>query len=196
MIGMARSRRGFVALMAIPMLAGAVAPAFAGTKIQMNVVPSSATSPPTNPTLTSKGKFQVDDKAKMQVGLKGVTDGAGLPVTTSTSYKDTATLDGTQYVAVVRGTFTALGVTFESALPVELKKGSGTGKVSLASLFSAIPAGVGRSVEVNGVEIWGPLGASNVAACTAVVTAGFSVVPNDPACRGGTKIGVGGMNIP
>ena len=101
--------------------------------------------------------------------------------------------DGT---AVFRATFTALGLGIEGAVPVELKKGNGTGKFSQAALFSLIPAGLGRSVELNGVEIWGPLGAGNVAACTAVVTAGYSVVANDPSCRGGTKIGVAGISIP
>lgn len=73
----------FAALAAVPMLAGLVAPAVAGTKFQTNIVPSSAVSPPTNPTLSTAGKVQLDDKGKIQVGVKGVTDGAGSPVTTS-----------------------------------------------------------------------------------------------------------------
>jgi len=190
--------KSLIALASLAVIGAVVAPALAGTKVQENIVPSSATSPPGNPTLSTAGKFQMDDKGKVQVTLKGVTDGAGAPVTSSGSYasKTMPVLDGTQYVAVFRATFTALGLGIEGAVPVELKKGNGTGKFSQAALFSLIPAGLGRSVELNGVEIWGPLGAGNVAACTAVVTAGYSVVANDPSCRGGTKIGVAGISIP
>lgn len=104
--------------------------------------------------------------------------------------------DGTTYVAVIRGTFTALGVGFELPVPIDLKKGNGTTKLNGSASFSMIPPGIGRSAEINGVEVWGPLGAANVAACNAVLASVVSLVPNDPSCRGGTKIGVAGVNFP
>jgi hypothetical protein len=199
---MEKSGRLLAAFAAIPMLAGMVGPAFAGTKFQTNIVPSSAVSPPTNPTLSTKGKIQFDDKGKILLTVKGVTDGAGDPVTTSTAIKDslkatgTPVADDTTYVAVVRGTFTALGIQFEMPVPFDLKKGNGTTKLAEGAQFSQIPGGIGRSVEINGVEVWGPLGAGNVAACNSVLANVVTLVTNDPSCRGGTKIGVAGINFP
>jgi len=169
--------------------------ALAGTKYQANIVPASATNPPTNPTLSSKGKAALDDKGNVKVGIKGVTDGAGAPANSSTSLKDTNTLDGTEYFYIAKGTFTSLGVTFEVPVPMDVKKGSGAAKVSLASQFALIPAGAGRGVEITGGEVWGPLGAANLASCQAEVTAGV-VVAGSSTCRGGTKIGVAGLLVP
>jgi hypothetical protein len=44
-----------------------------------------------------------------------------------------ASLDDNEYVAVVHGTFVALNVAFHFNMPVELKKGNGSGKFSAAS---------------------------------------------------------------
>ena len=58
----------------------------------------------------------------------------------------------------------------------------------------AAPKGVG--CEITDAEVWGPLAAGEAAACQARVTAGYSIGRLSSACRGGTKVGVAGINIP
>jgi len=183
-------------VLTIGVLMTSAAVALAGTKYQANLVPASATNPPPNPTMTSKGKVKLDDKASLKVGLKGVTDGGGVLVTSSTSLKDTGDLDGTEYIVILKATFTALGTPIEAPIPVALKNGNGSGSASLGALIGLIPAGTGRSIEVTGGEVWGPLGAGTLAACQADVDTGYSLTPGSPNCRGGSKIGVAGINIP
>jgi hypothetical protein len=170
--------------------------AMAGTKYQANIVPSSATNPPTNPTLSSKGKASLKDDGSIKVGVKGVTDAGGLPAESSTSLKDTGLLDGSEYIYIAKGRFVSLAVNFEAYVPMAVKKGSGKGSVNLAAQFGAIPTGVGRGVEITGGEVWGPLGTATLAACQADVTAGVSIVLPDNNCRGGTQIGVAGIAVP
>ncbi|MBX3027962.1 hypothetical protein KF840_23965 [bacterium] len=179
--------------MTVAAVAVTASAAMAGTKYQSNVVNASTTHPPGNPTVAS-GKVSVQDNGNIKVGVKGVTDGGGAPVDSSTSYKDTATLDGSEYIYIVKLNYTALGVDVEIPVVLTMKKGGGKGAVSLGGLTSNIPMGVGRSLEVTGGELWGPLGAGNVPACTADVTAGFAILSS--ACKGGTRVGVAGIAVP
>ena len=193
-----------VVYLSLAVLAASTPLALAGTKYQANVVPASASNPPANPTLTTKGKIQVSDSAKMQASIKGVTDGAGAPANSSTAYVTTLkthvapVLDGTEYIAILKGNFAALNISFELPIPIDVKNGNGGTTLALPALTSLIPPGTGRSIEITGAEIWGPLGAANAASCVAIVgaTPPVGYVLNDPACRGGTKIGVAGVNLP
>jgi hypothetical protein len=179
-------------LTVVGIVAVSASAALAGTKYQATIVTSSGVAPAVPPTL-SAGKVSVKDTGDIKVGVKGVDDGTG-PVTTSTSFKDTATLDGTEYVAIVKFNFTALNADVEVAVPMDVKKGTGKGAVSLGGLTSLIPAGVGRSLEVTGGEVWGPLGAANVTACTAELTTGYALGAS--TCKQGVRIGVAGINVP
>ncbi len=183
------------------------APALAGTKYAANIVPSSPANPPPNPTLSSKGSIKLDDKGKLSVSLSGVTDAGGALVDTSGVYNDSLlpTVDATTYIAIVR--LKMPGVTalvpaiddVELPVPVDLKKGKGKTKLDagpLLDLLDILPT-LGRTAEVAGVEVWGPLGAT-AAACQAVVgnSPPVSLVTPDAACRGGSQIGMSGIAIP
>lgn len=180
-------------MMAMATLVVAPSGVLAGTKYQANLVPASAVHPPANPKMDS-GKLALKDSGDIKVKVKGVTDGAGVPVTGSTQFKDTGTVDGSEYVVILKATFTALGVAVESPLAMSMKNGGGKGAVSLGAFTSLIPAGTGRSVEVTGGEVWGPLGVANVAACQAEINTGYTLASS--ACKGGTKVGVAGVNFP
>jgi len=191
--------KSIVAFSAAFLLVAASA-ALAGTKYQANLVTASKTSPATNPTIANTGKLSVKDTGDVKAGIKGVTDGAGALVTTSQSYKDSGTLDGEQYIVILKLRMTALSdpnapTDAETVIPVDLKKGNGSTKMSLSGLMGLLPSGIGRSMEIIGGEVWGPLGAANVTACSAVLTTGFAMA-GDPSCRGGTMVGVAGINIP
>ncbi len=187
-----------VLTMAVAALAVSASAALAGTKYQANVVPSSTTNPPSNPTLSAKGKVSLKDSGDIKVGIKGVTDGTGAPAESTTAYKDSGytTLDGSEYIYIAKGTFVSLGVSFEAYVPIPVKKGNGKGSLNLSSQFGLIPAGVGRGVEITGGEVWGPIGTANLAACQADVTAGAVVVLPDNNCRQGDQIGVAGIVVP
>jgi hypothetical protein len=179
--------------MAMAGLAMSAATALAGTKYQANLVNASATDPPTNPTMAS-GKLSLKDTGDIKAKVKGVTDGGGALVTGSTSFKDTGTLDGSEYVAILKMNFIALGVVVEVPVAMSMKNGGGKGAVALGSLVSMIPPGTGRSLEVTGGEVWGPLGGANVAACQAELATGFALLSS--LCKGGTKVGVAGVDVP
>jgi hypothetical protein len=181
--------------MAMAILAVSASTALAGTKYQANLVPSSASSPPTNPTMEA-GKLSLKDTADIKAKAKGITDAGGNEVTGSTSFADTATLDGSEYVVILKAQFTALAIDIEAPIAMSVKNGGGKGAVSLAGLLGLLPPGVGRSIEVTGAEVWGPLGPANVAACQAEVAVGYVIGALSSTCRGGTRIGVGGINIP
>lgn len=172
--------------------------AMAGTKYQANVVPASATNPPSNPTISAKGKVSLKDDGSIKIGVKGATDAGGVPAESTTAFKDSGntTLDGSEYIYIVKGTFVSLGVNFEAYVPVPMKKGSGKGSLNLSSQFGLIPPMAGRGVEITGGELWGPVGLTGLAACQADVTAGVAVVLPDNDCRQGTKMGVAGILIP
>lgn len=172
--------------MATAMLAVSASAVLAGTKYQANLVPATVT----NPTMAS-GKVQLKDTADIKAKIKGVTDGAGDPVT---GVDDDTVIDGTEYVVILKATFTALNITIEAPIVMDLKNGGGKGAVSLGGLIGLIPPGVTRAVEVVGGEVWGPVGPANAAACQADVTAGYAAPPS--ACKQGTKIGVAGIYVP
>jgi hypothetical protein len=189
-----------IALISMTVIAATATTAPAGTKYAANLVPSAVVDPPPNPTLSTKSSVKLSDKGAIQVALAGVTDGAGTLVTTSTSYNDTGTLDGTEYFVVIKLSVTAVAGLFpEIDLPVavDLKAGKGKAKLSASSLFALIPPGQARTVEIIGSEVWGPLGAGGVAACQAILDGPIPVTfPPDMSCRGGTQIGISGLYIP
>lgn len=185
-------------------VAVAASPALAGTKYAANLVSNSPTYPPPNPTLSSKSSIKLSDKGAIQVGLAGVTDGGGVLVTSTSGWPDSGTLDGTEYTVIIK--IVIPGITgiierVEVPVPVVLNKGKGKVKLSAAPLFALIPGGIGRTLEIIGTEVWGPLGA-NAAACEAVVEQAIPaslippMSPPDPSCRGGSQIGMSGLDIP
>ena len=186
-------------------VAVSAAPALAGTKYAANLVSNSATDPIVPPTLSSKSSVKLDDKGGISVALAGVVDGGNVLQTSSTSYNSTGTLDGTEYIVIIKMVIPGIAGLFdrvELPVPVDVKAGKGKTKLSASALFGFIPMGIGRQLEIVGSEVWGPLGAGNVATCQAVVDAGIpvSLVPvgdPDPTdCRGGTKFGMSGLAIP
>lgn len=181
------------------------APALAGTKYAVNIVTNDPVHPPSNPTLSPKSAIKLDDKGKLSVSLSGVTDGAGVLVDTSGVYNDSVlpTVDATTYIVLLR--LVLPGVTnvvpiiddVELPVPVDLKKGKGKTKLDAGPLLGLILPGIGRTLEVIGVEVWGPLG-GQAAACQAVVGGSppASLTTPDAACRGGSQIGMSGLAIP
>src|SRR5262245_16174862 len=124
-------------------IAASASLALAGTKYQANIVTASAASPATNPTLLP-GKLSLQDTGKVQGALKGVTDSGGLKVTSiqppvyinSVKAKLPPALDGSEYVVILKATFTALGLAFELPIPVDLKNGNGVTNLALSSLVT------------------------------------------------------------
>lgn len=185
-------------------VAVSAAPALAGTKYATNLVTNSPVDPVLPPTLSSKSSVKLDDKGSIAVSLAGVVDGANALVTTSTAYNDTFLLDGTEYVVIIKMVIPGIAGLFERVelpIPMDIKAGKGKMKRSAASLFNLIPAGIGRSLEIVGTEVWGPLGA-NAAACQAVLGQPIPVSlvavgdPDPTACRGGVHFGMSGLAIP
>lgn len=77
----------FMALVSLGVFMMSASAALAGTKVQMNLVPSSTANPPTNPTMSrTKGKFLLTDSGSLQVSLSGVTHPDGTLVTTGTVF--------------------------------------------------------------------------------------------------------------
>lgn len=215
-----------IALIAMAVAVSA-APALAGTKYAANLVPSDVVDPPIPPTLSSKSSLKLSDKGAVQVGLAGVVEAgpsfcagggndsasctnntecpggactpSGVPVTSSTAYNDTGTLDGTEYVAIIKLSVTAVAGLFpviELPIPLDLKGGKGKAKFSAASLFGLISPPNARTVEIVGTEVWGPLGAG-AGACQAIIDQSIPVIfPPDMSCRSGNKIGISGLQIP
>jgi hypothetical protein len=178
--------------------------ASAGTKYATNLVSNSPVDPPPNPTLAAKSQLKLSDKGAIQIGLAGVTDNMGALVTTSTSYNDTKdtspVLDSTEYVVIIKIVIPAISgfiPVVEVPVPVDLKNGKGKTKLNAASLFGLIGPGVGRSLEIIGAEVWGPLG-GQAGSCQAIVANSLpaSLTSPDPACRGGSQIGMSGLAIP
>jgi hypothetical protein len=194
-----------IALIAIAVVAASASSAPAGTKYATNLVPNSAVDPPANPTLSPKGQMKLSDKGAVSIQLAGVTDGAGLLVTTSTSYNDTKdttpVLDGTEYVAIIKLVLPAISgfiPIVEVPVPVDLKAGKGKTKLNAGPLFALLPPGSGRTAEIIGTEVWGPLTVAKAAACTALVGSALpaSLTSPDPTCRGTQQIGMSGLAIP
>ena len=121
----------------------------------------------------------------------------------STLYNDTKDispeLDGSEYIVILKIVIPFIAGTIpvvEVPIPVDLAKGKGKTKLNASALFGLIPQGAGRTLEIIGAEVWGPLGASNAANCQATVVNGFFPGSPDPSCRGGNQIGMSGIAIP
>lgn len=134
----------------------------------------------------------------------GTCGPVGVPVTSTSTYNNTGTLDGSEYVVIIKLVIPGISGLIERVevpVPVVLGKGKGKTKFNASPLFILIPDGVGRTLEIVGSEVWGPLGA-NTASCQAVVDsaipAGFVIPmgPPDPSCRGGSQVGMSGLAIP
>jgi hypothetical protein len=191
-----------IALIAMAVVAASATAAPAGTKYATNLVPSDAfVDPPANPTLSPKSSVKLSDKGAVQVGLAGVTDGAGLPVTTSTSFNDTSVLDGSEYIVIIKLSVTAIKgfiPLVEVPVAVDLTAGKGKAKMSVSALLGSLPPGTPRTVEIVGSEVWGPLGAGTPTTdCQAIFSNSLPVgLPLGAVCRGGTQIGISGISIP
>jgi hypothetical protein len=189
--------------------------ALAGTKFGTNLVPASNIHPPSNPTLSVKSQLKISDKGIIQIGLAGVTDGGGALAGTSTVYNESVKaggppdLDGSEYIVIVKLVIPSLSALIppppangeiEVPVPVNLSGGKGKNKFSVANLLVLLPAGFGRSAEIVGAEVWGPLGPANLMDCEAIVSnalpVNFGEDPPVTACRGGTKLGISGLSIP
>jgi hypothetical protein len=131
---------------------------------------------------------------------------AGL-ATSSTLYNDSVksggnpSLDGTEFIVIIRLYLPDIAGLFayvEVPIPVDVKAGKGKTKLNAQPLFALIPAGAGRTVEIQGTQIWGPLGASNASACQSTIDSSLPVIfPGDTTtCRGGTNFGMSGLFIP
>jgi hypothetical protein len=195
----------------VALMAAAASPALAGTKFATNLVPESDLHPPPNPTLSAKSQIKMADKGTLTIALAGVTTAAGELANTSTTYNDAVgsgappALDGTEYIAIVKAYMPGvefLAPVIEVPVPVNLKKGKGKTTLVLGNLFGLLGTS-GRSFEVRGVEVWGPLGAAAAGDCQAIVAAPIPVgIPNglNPGvCRdadGGVRIGISGLSIP
>src|SRR6516164_6522253 len=126
-----------VSLVSAAALTLSAAVAFAGTKYQGNIVPTSS-SPP---TLSNSSQFQIKGTGAALVKVKKLTDTAG-PVTT------TGTGPDTNYIAVLHGS--AAGVAFQMSIVVSAKKGNGVVKPNFGPLVSL--AGTGASVAITGFD--------------------------------------------
>lgn len=202
-----------ICMLSTAALVASVSPVMAGTKAMMNLVPWADTDPPANPKVGTKSFFKLLDKGKLLGKLKDVTDAGGALVTTSTTFKDSLkagnpTLDGQEYIIIVKvhalgymDVAGNVGIDAEIVIPVDLVSGTGITSLDMAGLFGLI-TGQPQQIGVLGAEVWGPLGAGNVANCQVIVSGGnpplpaYITTPNDPSCRGGTQIGQGGLQVP
>ncbi len=194
-----------IAFVALAVVAAAAPSAQAGTKYAANLVSNSISDPPPPPTLSPKSALKLDDKGGISVKLSGVVDGGGVPVDTSTTYNDTKktnpALDGSEYIVIIKLVLPAIAGLIpivEVPVPVNLKGGKGGNKLSASDLFALLPGGAGRTLEIIGTEVWGPLTAAKAPGCTAIVGSALpaSLSSPDPACRGTGQIGMSGLAIP
>ncbi len=197
-----------VALISMAVVAAATSPALAGTKYAANLVSNSVVDPPPNPTLSPKSSMKLSDKGSIAIALAGVTDGSGALVTTSTVYADSVklkqppALDGSEYIVIITLFIPAVAEAapvIEVPIPVDLKGGKGKTKLSVAGLLGLIGPGIGRSIEIRGAEVWGPLGTTGgePGNCLAVLQGPAPVgLPLGATCRGGTQFGISGLSVP
>lgn len=194
-----------LALIAMAAVVASATAAPAGTKYATNLVSNDPFDPPTPPTLSAKSALKLDDKGGISVKLAGIVDGTNTPVTTTTLYNETKKtspqVDGSEYFVIIKLVLPAISgliPVVEVPVPVDLKAGKGGTKLSAKDLFALIPPGSGRTVEIIGSEVWGPLGAAKAPGCTALISSSLpaSTTSPDPTCRGGTQIGMSGLAIP
>jgi hypothetical protein len=155
--------------------------------------------------LSSKSQIKLSDKGAVSIALAGVTDGAGALVTTSQAYNASVqnpqlTLDGSEYIVIIKLHIPAIDSfpVIEVPVPVDLTGGKGKTKLNLAGVLGLLGPGLGRGLEVTGAEVWGPLGAPAASACLVIVgnSPHATLIAGDPACRGGTQIGIAGLSLP
>lgn len=180
-------------------VAVSAAPALAGTKYATNLVSSSNVFPAANPTLSPKSQIKLSDKGTIQIGLAGVTDGTGAPYTSTSTFADTGTLDGTEHIVMIKLYLPAVAMLLpeiDVPVPVVVSGGKGKAKLSVGPLLSQLGATSGRSVEVTGSEVW-VLNGVNVAACQAIIDNSIPITsPPDTSCRDGVQLGISGLFIP
>ena len=190
---MSFTRRALLAAAIAGVLTGSSsAGAKAGTKYVGNLVPTGGTAP----TLSSKSKFVLKGNGQFKAVLRGVTASTGLVTS-----ERTGTLDGDEYVALLSGTFVALSQPFQFNLVTDLKNGNGVAKIDASRLFVLVPTLIKpRSVRITGMEVYGPLGAENAAACQAKLAsdAPFILSGGTNPCVDETQlpIAVGGIEVP
>ena len=144
-------------------------------------------------TVALTSKLQIDGALKVRVGLKGVTDAAGVPVTTD------GTL-GSPDDHIVKICFTAfIPGRNETCVYLHAELTGGKGKLD----FLAAPLGAlfapGAAVELTGTELLAP--PTDPARCpgnndTSNVQVFFGNqvgLPTKPGCEDGGTIGVGGV---
>jgi hypothetical protein len=196
-----------MALIAMAVVAAATSPALAGTKYAANLVSSDAFNPPSNPTLSPKSSIKLSDKGSVAIALAGVTDAGGALVTTSTVYAASIkadptapNLDGSEYIVIIKLFLPSIGYVIplvEVPVPVDLNGGKGKTKLSVAGLLGLMDSAAGRSIEIRGAEVWGPLGLGAPACLTVVGAAIPAGLPLPPTvCRDGTQFGISGVSIP
>ncbi len=193
-----------IALSALALLVMSTGAAVAGTKWQTNIVPESDT----DPTLYEKSKISFSDKGKVKATIQGITDNAGMIVTTDTSIKN-HTITGDEYFVILEGFFPGVSnIAFQFNLPFEVKEGKGRAKFDATGLFGLIPGGAHRASAMTSVKVVGPLGVANIDDCQTNLLAGGLAVGNNGGfvvdlgggfvnpCDFGDLIGVGGVLIP
>jgi len=186
-----------LAVTAIAVVALAASAAWAGTKFQTNLVPGytfsigpcSAGTCTINNTkvcatnadcietpMSEKSKMQIKDTGSFQAKLQGIEDDLGDLITGDGSFdpkKGSCTLTGDEYFVVQTGTFPALATGFQFNLVAEVSKGKAKAGIDASALFSLIPNGVHKAVNVEGIAVYGPVGDQ---------TCNGSTCPNGAAC--------------
>ena len=203
-----------LAKLSMVILACAAVPAFAGTKFQMNIIPSPPDCSITGTCLnsgaacadiggntdcvpagvSSKSKVSLNGKLALKATLKGVVDNTGAVVTTGAE----GSLDNyVLQVGLQTCTPDVVEIPYCSAahdvyLKVVLKKGKGTLKIDLKPVFPGFT--VGTALRVNHIALISPRTVGNCLGTNS--TADITTRLNDATCNDGTGIvGVGGVAV-
>ncbi len=195
-----------IALIAIAVVAASASSAPAGTKYasQPGVQQRRRSAAEPDP-VDRRARSSSTTRDTSRSSLAGVTDGAGALVTTSTTLQPNqgheSALDGTEYIVIIKLVLPAISGLIpivEVPVPVDLKAGKGKTKLDAGPLFALLPAGTGRTAEIIGTEVWGPLTVAKAPGCTAIVGSALpaSLTSPDPTCRGTGQIGMSGLAIP
>jgi len=168
-------------------------PAWGGSKYLANLVPVAASAP----TLSAKSKVALLHNGLLKVSLRGITSPTGGPPVTDKSLK-TGVITGDEYAVIVFGRIVAIDLDFELNVLIEPKQGKGKAKLELHDLFALLPGSAVRSIGIERVEVYGPIGATSVEGCANNLgaAAGISLPPAPNPCRGGARIGRSGIVVP
>ena len=189
----------------------AAAPVFAGTKLQMNIIPSPAdcsfpgclnsgaacadlggNSDCVAVGVSSKSKVSLDGKLILKATLKEVVDNAGAPVTTGA---EGAADNYVLQVGLQTCTIDVVEIPYCSAIhdvyvKVVLDTGKGRIKLDLKPVFPGFVTGT--AFRVNHVALITPRGGGNCLGTNSTVD--LTARLNDGTCNDGTGIlGVGGV---